>query len=112
MSLEKEYEQFVERFLSFAVTERPALLESGKDLAIRLNSASVSLCYNKATEFSPDIERFFLYAAKVAFLTYGKGTPALEPFEKDVFYYKNFNPPSHIMAEYESFCANNVWLKE
>jgi len=108
MSLEEEYKQFVERFLNLSITERTSLLESGKDLANRLRSASISLCYNKATEFSSDIERFFLYGAKVAFLVYGKGSPALEPFEKEVFYYKNFNPPSHIVTEYESFCANNT----
>jgi len=108
MTLDDEYKQFVERFLSSTAAEQSVLLDGGKELANRLHEAGVALCYNKATEFSPDIERFFLYAAEVAFLVYGKGSPALAPFEKDVFYYKNFDPPSYIVAEYESFCANNT----
>jgi hypothetical protein len=28
-------------------------------------------------------------------------------FEKDIYYYKDFKPPSSIVAEYESFCANH-----
>jgi hypothetical protein len=108
VSLEEEYKQFIEHFLNKPATERFALLASGKDLADRLRTTGISLCYNKATEFSPDIELFFLYAAKVAFLVYGKGSPALEPFERDVFYYRIFNLPSYIVAEYEHFCANNA----
>ena len=107
MNLEKEYEQFLERFLSLNPGKRTALFERGINLANRLRSASISMCYNKATEFSPDIERYFLYAANLAFLIYGKGSPDLEPFEKEVFYYKNFKPPRKIIAEYESFCAKN-----
>jgi len=108
MNLVEEYKQFLGRFLNGTITERSALLERGKDLANRLSSKSISLCYSKATEFSPDIERLFLYAAKVAFLVYGKGSPALEPFERDIFYYKNIKPPSTIVAEYEDFCAKNT----
>ncbi len=108
MSLDEEYRQFVEHFLQSTLTKRPALLDGGKNLANRLHEAGVALCYNKATEFSPDIERFFLYAAEVAFLVYGKSSPALAPFEKDVYYYKIFEPPSYIVAEYEQFCADHA----
>lgn len=80
--------------------------EQGKLLAGRLHSAAVDLCCNKATEFSPDITKFFLLAAKVALLAYGPDASELERFERDVFYYQAIKPPRRtIVDEYERFKA-------
>jgi hypothetical protein len=36
-------------------------------------------------------------AAKVAFLAYGEGAADLKPYEQNVYYYRNFDPPSYIV---------------
>jgi hypothetical protein len=56
----------------------------------------------KATEFSPLIPKLFLLAAKIAFLSFGKNARELEPFERDVYYHANFNPPDPVVA-YDDF---------
>lgn len=75
----------------------------GAELASRLRSKAVDLQYNKATEFSPDIEKFILLAAKVALLTFGPRAAELAPYERDVYYYKAFAPLVPIIAEYDIF---------
>jgi putative heme degradation protein len=85
VSLEEEYKQFLGLFLKSTVAERSALLESGKDLANRLSSTSISLCYSKATEFSPDIERFFFTLQKWLFWYMGKGPLRLSP-SREMFF--------------------------
>jgi hypothetical protein len=42
-------------------------------------------------------------AAKVALLAHGAGAAGLRPYEQDVYYYDNFDPPSYIVGEYEYF---------
>lgn len=62
MSLEFEAEKFL---------RIPNETANGAELAYRLQEKSIDLQHNKATEFSPDIERLILLAAKVALLTFG-----------------------------------------
>lgn len=76
---------------------------NGGALANRLRSKAIDLQYNKATEFSPDIEKMILLAAKVALLTFGPRAAEVELYERDVYYYKAFTPPSPIVAEYDVF---------
>jgi hypothetical protein len=101
--IDAQYSSFMR--LNKAVTEQDgvAILEQGQALAQRLRSAAIDFSYSKATEFSPLIEKYFLMAAKVAFLAYGEGAADLKPYEPDVYYYRNFDPPSYIVWEYEDF---------
>lgn len=94
MSLELEAEKFL---------RAPNETTNGAELANRLRAKSVDLQHNKATEFSPDIERLILLAAKVALLTFGSRADEVTSFERDVYYYKIFTPPSPIVAEYDAF---------
>lgn len=75
----------------------------GADLALRLQREAVGLAYSKATEFSPRIEQYFLLAAKVALLVYWPDNKALGAFEKDVYYYRNFEATRYLVEEYENF---------
>ncbi|MBA5686401.1 hypothetical protein [Rugamonas apoptosis] len=77
--------------------------KNGAELASRLRTKSVDLQCNKATEFSPDVEKLIVLAAKVAVLTYGPRAVELEPYERDVYYYKAFSPQPPIVAEYDVF---------
>ena len=104
--------QFITRFLAANRAERASLVAEGQDLADRLRSAAMALCYNQATEFSPTIERLFLGAAQVACLVYEPGSPALAAFERDVFYYAHFDPPGEIVAEYERFRAECAAIQD
>lgn len=77
----------------------------GVDLANRLRHKAVDLAYDKATEFSPKIRLYLQLAAKVALLAYGPESKALEPFERDVRYYRNFASTQALVDEYERFRA-------
>jgi hypothetical protein len=103
VSLEDECREFLSRATTNTVDAH--LADQGRILADRLHLAATELGYNKATEFSPDIERFILLAAEVALLAYDPSAPELERFERDVFYYKSFQPPHRIVEEYIQFKA-------
>jgi hypothetical protein len=103
VDIDAEYNSFMRRYAVAPAENLAILREEGQALAQRLRSAAIDLSYNKATEFSPLIEEYILMAAKVAFLVYGAGAAGLEPYEQDVYYYKNFDPPSYIVGEYEDF---------
>jgi hypothetical protein len=94
-----------DNFIRVAPTQGQESRRSGADLAARLRSKAIDLSYNKATEFSKDIPQLHLMAAKVAFIAFGPAAPELAQYEKDVFYYKNFNPPNPIVEQYEQFKA-------
>ncbi|TXH02534.1 MAG: hypothetical protein E6R07_15035 [Nevskiaceae bacterium] len=95
MNLLSEGEQFIGK--------QPADVEQGRSLAARLRSKAIDLSYSRATEFSPEIQELHLMAAKVALVTFGRWSSEVDQYEKDVFYYKAFNPPHKIVKEYEQF---------
>jgi hypothetical protein len=103
VDIDAEYNSFMRRYAVAPAEDLAILREQGQTLAQRLRSAAIDLSCNKATEFSPLIDEYILMAAKVAFLAYGAGTAGLEPYEQDLYYYRNFDPPSHIVGEYEEF---------
>jgi hypothetical protein len=103
VGVDAEYNNFIRRYEVASVEDRAILREEGQALAQRLRSAAIDLSSSKATEFSPLIEEYILMAAKVALLAYGAGSAGLEPYEQDVYYYTNFDPPSYIVGEYEHF---------
>ncbi len=84
--LEREGTAFIERFQMSNANERAAAKGAGAALASRLRRGAIDLCMDKATEFSPDIGRFFELASKVALLTHWPDEEALAQFEKDVGY--------------------------
>jgi len=101
--IEAEGERFLKEFSPAGEAARSTLRPKGQELAQRIHSAAVHLSMGKATEFSPDIPKLFLLAAKVAFLAFGRGARELEPFERDVRYYASFHPPDPIVAAYDAF---------
>jgi hypothetical protein len=103
VSIDAEYNSFMLRYEVASAEDLAILREEGQALAARLRSAAIDLSSSKATEFSPRIEEYILMAAKVAFLAYGAGAAGLRPYEQDVYYYRNFDPPSYIVSEYERF---------
>jgi hypothetical protein len=103
VNIDAEYEGFMRRYEAASAENLAVLREQGQSLAQRLRSAAIDLSSNKATEFSPLVQEYILMAAKVAFLSHGVGALGLEPYEHDVYYYKNFDPPSYIVGEYEVF---------
>jgi hypothetical protein len=103
VDIDAEYNSFMRRYASAPAEDLAILREQGQVLARRLKSAAIDLSHNRATEFSPLIEEYILMAAKVAYLVYGAGAAGLEPYEQGVYYYKNFDPPSYIVGEYEDF---------
>ena len=103
MDIDAEYYAFMRRYEVAAAEDLAVLREQGRALAPRLRSAAIDLGSSKATEFSPLIEEYILMAAKVALLAHGAGAPGLEPYERDVYYYENFDPPGYIVGEYEHF---------
>jgi hypothetical protein len=103
VNIDAEYDSFMRRYAVASVEDPATTREEGRALAQRLRSAAIDLSSSKATEFSPRIEEYILRAAKVAFLVYGAGAAGLSPYEQDVYYYGNFDPPSYIVNEYERF---------
>jgi hypothetical protein len=103
VDIDAEYNSFMRRYAVAPAEDFANLREQGQALAQRLRSAAIDLSHNKATEFSPLIPQYILMAAKVALLAYGAGAAGLRPYEQDVYYYNNFDPPSYIVAEYEDF---------
>ncbi|MGE0238003.1 MAG: hypothetical protein AB7F09_00875 [Parvibaculaceae bacterium] len=98
-----EGERFLLEFGAAGLAARDGLRPRGQELARRLHSAAIDLSSRKATEFSSDIPKLFLLAAKVAWLAFGAGAGELEPFERDVYYYGKFSPPHPIVAAYDAF---------
>ncbi len=84
--LEREGTAFIERFHTSNADERAAVKGAGAALASRLRRRAIDLCMDKATEFSPDVGRFFELAAKVALLTHWPDEEALAQYEQDVGY--------------------------
>jgi hypothetical protein len=76
---------------------------AGADLAVHLRSMAIELSFNRQTEFSPDIPKLHLLAAKIAYLSLQGWSKEIEIYEKDVFYYRAFSSSASIVAEYESF---------
>jgi hypothetical protein len=103
VNVDAEYHSFMRRYEGASAEDLAILREQGQALAQRLRSAAIDLSSNKATEFSPLIQEYILMAAKVAFLAYDGSAAGLRPYEQDVYYYKNFDPPSYIVGEYEAF---------
>ncbi|MBN1485558.1 MAG: hypothetical protein JXA37_12645 [Chloroflexia bacterium] len=110
--LEPQGTAFISRFLASGERERDLLREAGADLAGRLYRAARDLAYAKATEFSPKIRLYFQLAAKVALLVYGPDSEAVEPFERNVRYYRNFPSTQALVDEYESFRAAYMESRE
>lgn len=77
--------------------------EQGADLAKRLRRRAIDLAQFKATEFSPKIRVYHQLAAKVALLAHWPDSEALEWFEKDIRYYRNFESTQALVDEYERF---------
>ena len=84
--LEREGTAFIERFHTSKAGEQAVAKVAGAALASRLRSRAIDLCHDKATEFSPDVGRFFELAAKVALLSHWPDEEALAQFEQDVGY--------------------------
>jgi hypothetical protein len=103
VNIDAEYDSFMRRYEVASAEDLAILRGEGQALAARLRSAAIDLSSSKATEFSPRIEEYILMAAKVAFLAYGAGAAGLRPYERDVYYYRDFDPPSYIVSEYERF---------
>jgi hypothetical protein len=103
VNVETEYNSFMRRHEVASAEDLAVLREQGRNLAQRLRSAAIDLSSSKATEFSPLIEEYILMAAKVALQAYGASAPELRPYEQDVYYYRNFDPPGYIVGEYERF---------
>ena len=98
-----EGESFLHRFRAAQAEQRDALRAEGRQLAERVRRAAINLSYSKATEFSPEIPKLFLLTAMIAVVAYGADSPELEPYEREVYYYKNFDPNEPMVAEYERF---------
>lgn len=96
------------RWTSDEPSQDPAPRQYGAALAQRLRGAAIDLSCNKATEFSPDIRPLTLLAAKVAWLSFASGDPALSVYERDLFYYRATVPM--IVADYERFKARYAAL--
>jgi hypothetical protein len=82
--LEREATVFIERFRAVRASERATAKREGTALASHLRTKAIDLCHNKATEVSPEIERLFELAAKVALLAQWPDEEALAQFERDV----------------------------
>lgn len=93
-----------ERFVAEFTKGGNAPREAGQKLAWQLRSAAIGLASDKATEFSPEIEKLTLLAAKVACLAFEPKAPELVgTFERDVDYYAGLRPPSWIVGAYRAF---------
>lgn len=82
--LEQQGAVFIERHRVQGAPLSAASKAEGAELAARLRTKAVDLCYNKATEFSPAIGRLFELAAKVALLAHWPDEGAMALYEKDV----------------------------
>lgn len=69
------------------------ILSEGANLASLMRSRAIDLASSKGTEFSPDIERLFFMAAKIALISFDEGSDYLEQFEQDVDYHRRFQSP-------------------
>jgi len=94
---------FISRFLASDQRLRDTMRAAGAELAERLRHEAIGLAYARATEFSPAIPRYHLLAAKVALLAHWPDRGALEPFERDIHYYRIFESTQALVDEYECF---------
>jgi hypothetical protein len=97
---------FIIEFLQSSQSNKEGMREIGIKLAQKIRSKAIDLSFNKATEFSPNIEMYMLLSAKIAFLVLAENSENLQKYEKSVYYYKCFTPPSWIVAEYDNFKIN------
>ena len=77
----------------------------GADLASLLRRKAIDLAHSRASEFSPEIPLYHQLAAKVALLAHWPDSKALDTFEKDIRYYRNFESTQALVDEYERFRA-------
>lgn len=76
---------------------------AGVDFAARLRSMAIDLSHNRQTEFSSDIPKLHLLAAKIAYISLW-GLPAeVEVYERNIFYYRDFPSYVSMVDEYENF---------
>ena len=101
--LERQAARFISRFLVSEQPTRDTMRAEGAALANRLRQAAMDLAMSRATEFSPQIPRYHLLAAKVALLAHGPDSSALHSFEQDIRYYRGFESALDLVEEYEAF---------
>lgn len=103
IDVEERANLFLSEYVLCPTNYRDGLKDEGQKIAQMLHREAIGFCMNKATEFSPKIEQYFLLSAKIAYLIYGAQSPQLAVYEKNVYYYKNFDPPSWIVKDYDNF---------
>ena len=64
-----------------------ALIVESKKIAQKMHGAANNLCYDKVTEFSPYIEKFYRKALELMEAVCEENDPDMEKFKKDVEYY-------------------------
>ena len=107
VAMEERAKLFLSEYLLCPIEYKDGLKDEGEEIAQMLRREAVGLCMNRATEFSPNIELYFLLSAKIAYLIYGSQSSQLAVYEKDVYYYKGFDPPSWIVKDYDEFKQSN-----
>ena len=105
--MEERAKLFLSEYLLCPIEHRDGLKDEVAEIAQMLQREAIGLCMSRATEFSPKIELDFLLSAKIAYLVYGSQSSQLAVYEKDVYYYKNFDPPSWIVKDYDEFKQSN-----
>lgn len=107
VDLEERAKLFLSEYVLCPAEYRDGLKDEGEEIAQMLHREAIGFCMNKATEFSPKIELYLLFSAKIAYLIFGPQSSQLAVYEKDVYYYKNFDPPSWIVKDYDEFKHSN-----
>lgn len=82
---------------------RDTMRAEGAALANRLRQEAIDLAMSRATEFSSEIPVYHLLAAKVALLAHWPDSGAVDVFEKDIGYYRDFESTLDLVEEYEGF---------
>jgi hypothetical protein len=103
LELDLQGETFISRFLAADERQRLAMRTEGAALAGQLRRRAIDLAQSKATEFSPKIRIYHQLAAKVALLAHWPDSEALEIYERDIRYYRNFESTQALVDEYEDF---------
>lgn len=94
---------WLDETLGIAAPERHEKLQEGRDLAQRLRSAAIGLSYSKRTEFSPNIERLIVMAAKVALVSFGPQSSTLDSYERPLDVYRTLDGGSALVKDYDAF---------
>lgn len=108
LAMEEIAGDFIVELERASESKKAGVRKKGIVLARGLREKAIDLAMNKATEFSPDIEKLFLTAAKIAYLALGKDHEDLKMYERDVYYYQNSSPPSWIVEVYDDFKAKQL----